>query len=91
MNLPLKVPLQKVTDSLLEEKGLDVFIKREDLIHKRISGNKWRKLHYCREHCITQLHMCPNIRNLKIRIFLINVKKEHSSLNYRSFFKNVEL
>ena len=46
MNLPLKVPLQKVTDSLLEEKGLDVFIKREDLIHDRISGNKWRKLHY---------------------------------------------
>tara|TARA_Y100001954_G_scaffold193637_1_gene208784 strand:+ start:99 stop:1004 length:906 start_codon:yes stop_codon:yes gene_type:complete len=46
MNLPLKVPLQKVTDSLLEEKGLDVFIKREDLIHDRISGNKWRKLYY---------------------------------------------
>ena len=46
MNLPLKVPLQKVTDSLLEEKGLDVFIKREDLIHDQISGNKWRKLHY---------------------------------------------
>ena len=46
MNLPLNVPLQKVTDSLLEEKGLDVFIKREDLIHDRISGNKWRKLHY---------------------------------------------
>ena len=46
MNLPLKVPLQKVTDSLIEEKGLDVFIKREDLIHDRISGNKWRKLYY---------------------------------------------
>ena len=46
MNLPLKVPLQKVTDSLLEEKCLDVFIKREDLIHDLISGNKWRKLHY---------------------------------------------
>ena len=46
MNLPLEVPLQKVIDSLLEEKDLDVFIKREDLIHDRISGNKWRKLHY---------------------------------------------
>ena len=46
MNLPLKVPLQKVINSLLEEKGLDVFIKREDLIHDRISGNKWRKLYY---------------------------------------------
>lgn len=46
MNLPIKLPLQKVTDSLLEAKGLDVFIKREDLIHDQISGNKWRKLHY---------------------------------------------
>ena len=46
MNLPLNVPLQKVTDSLIEEKALDVFIKREDLIHDRISGNKWWKLHY---------------------------------------------
>ena len=46
MNLRLKVPLQKVRESLLEEKGIDVFIKREDLIHDRISGNKWRKLYY---------------------------------------------
>lgn len=46
MNLPLNVPLQKVTDSLIEEKALSVIIKREDLIHERISGNKWWKLHY---------------------------------------------
>ena len=56
MNLPLKVPLQKVTDSLLEEKGLNVFIKREDLIHDRISGNKWRKLHYNLEEAAAKKH-----------------------------------
>ena len=59
MNSPLKVPLQKVTDSLIEEKGLDVFIKREDLIHDRISGNKWRKLHYNLQEATAKKH--PNL------------------------------
>ncbi len=46
MYLPVKVPLQEITDPLLEEKSLRVFVKREDLIHEKISGNKWRKLVY---------------------------------------------
>ncbi len=42
----VNAPLQQLNDPLFEEKGIDVFIKREDLIHPNISGNKWRKLKY---------------------------------------------
>lgn len=31
---------------LAEEKGLTVFVKREDLLHPEVSGNKFRKLKY---------------------------------------------
>ncbi len=37
---------QKVNLSLLEEKKVSLFIKREDKIHPLISGNKYRKLKY---------------------------------------------
>jgi len=30
----------------LREKGVELFVKRDDLIHPVISGNKWRKLKY---------------------------------------------
>ncbi len=33
-------------DFLFEEKGVQVYIKREDLLHEHISGNKFRKLKY---------------------------------------------
>jgi 1-aminocyclopropane-1-carboxylate deaminase len=46
MYLPLEAPLQEIVDSVLEDKDLRVFVKREDLIHDKISGNKWRKLYY---------------------------------------------
>ena len=46
MNLPLIPPLQELSDSVLIQKGLRLFILREDLIHPFISGNKWRKLYY---------------------------------------------
>ena len=46
MYLPLEAPLQEIVDSVLEDKGLRVFVKREDVIHDKISGNKWRKLYY---------------------------------------------
>ncbi|MBK9731893.1 MAG: 1-aminocyclopropane-1-carboxylate deaminase/D-cysteine desulfhydrase [Chitinophagaceae bacterium] len=39
-------PLQQLNDTLFEEKQVRVFIKRDDLIHPQISGNKWRKLKY---------------------------------------------
>jgi 1-aminocyclopropane-1-carboxylate deaminase len=37
---------QRLRLPLLEEAGVEVFVKREDLIHPEVSGNKWRKLRY---------------------------------------------
>jgi 1-aminocyclopropane-1-carboxylate deaminase len=42
MNIPS--PLQKLESDLLTEKQIDLWVKRDDLIHPTISGNKWRKL-----------------------------------------------
>jgi 1-aminocyclopropane-1-carboxylate deaminase len=39
-------PVHQIKDKLFGERGLSVFIKRDDLIHPIISGNKWRKLKY---------------------------------------------
>jgi len=43
-NLPS--PLQKISHPLFNQKGLELYIKRDDLIHPEISGNKWRKLKF---------------------------------------------
>jgi 1-aminocyclopropane-1-carboxylate deaminase len=39
-------PVQQIQNKLFDEQGLKLFIKRDDLIHPLISGNKWRKLKY---------------------------------------------
>nr|WP_275441490.1 pyridoxal-phosphate dependent enzyme [Psychrobium sp. MM17-31] len=39
-------PLQQLSDPLFDEHRIKVYIKRDDLIHPQISGNKWRKLKY---------------------------------------------
>ncbi len=39
-------PLEKIEDPLFDEKELSVYIKRDDLIHPEVMGNKWRKLKY---------------------------------------------
>nr|WP_202886037.1 pyridoxal-phosphate dependent enzyme [Kribbella sandramycini] len=44
LNLPS--PLQELRDDRLTAAGLRVLLKRDDLIHPEISGNKWRKLKY---------------------------------------------
>jgi 1-aminocyclopropane-1-carboxylate deaminase/D-cysteine desulfhydrase-like pyridoxal-dependent ACC family enzyme len=47
LTFPLKIaPLIKVNDPLLEKKKITLYIKREDLIHPYIFGNKWYKLKY---------------------------------------------
>lgn len=43
-NLPS--PIQQIDHPLLAEKEIRLFIKRDDLIHDQIMGNKWRKLKY---------------------------------------------
>ena len=39
-------PIQEVQNNLLQSKGIRLLIKRDDLIHPQVSGNKWRKLKY---------------------------------------------
>jgi len=42
----LPTPLQELTDELIISAGIKLYIKRDDLIHPTVSGNKWRKLKY---------------------------------------------
>lgn len=44
VNVP--TPLEELHHSVLEEKQVRLFVKRDDLIHGEIMGNKWRKLKY---------------------------------------------
>ena len=39
-------PLQRIDDPFLKNYSVNLFIKRDDLIHPEITGNKWRKLKY---------------------------------------------
>ncbi len=39
-------PLQLIEDELLTKRRIRLFVKRDDLIHPQVSGNKWRKLKY---------------------------------------------
>jgi 1-aminocyclopropane-1-carboxylate deaminase/D-cysteine desulfhydrase-like pyridoxal-dependent ACC family enzyme len=39
-------PVKEIRDDLLTEKNVRLFIKRDDLLHAQISGNKIRKLKY---------------------------------------------
>ncbi|GAB3922311.1 1-aminocyclopropane-1-carboxylate deaminase/D-cysteine desulfhydrase [Mucilaginibacter myungsuensis] len=46
IQLQIFSPVHQIQHPLFDETGLKVFIKRDDLIHPIISGNKWRKLKY---------------------------------------------
>ncbi len=46
MLLPNPVPVQFLTHDLLEKKGIELAIKRLNLIHPKVSGNKFFKLKY---------------------------------------------
>lgn len=51
MNLLLPSPLTVLELPLFVEKDVTVYLKRDDLIHPIISGNKWRKLHLTLAFC----------------------------------------
>lgn len=38
--------LQQLSNEEIEKAGVQLYIKRDDLIHPTVSGNKWRKLKY---------------------------------------------
>ena len=40
------IPVTELQDAIFAEKEVKLFVKRDDLIHPYISGNKWRKLRY---------------------------------------------
>jgi 1-aminocyclopropane-1-carboxylate deaminase len=46
LELCLPSPLQELADPRLLSAGVRVLLKRDDLIHPEIPGNKWRKLKY---------------------------------------------
>lgn len=43
---PQATPVQEIYDPLLDHHGVRLLIKRSDLVHPTISGNKWYKLKY---------------------------------------------
>lgn len=42
----LPTRLDKIENELTKKQGIHLYLKRDDLIHPEISGNKWRKLKY---------------------------------------------
>lgn len=46
ISLQLPSPLVEVHDARVESRGVRLYLKRDDLIHVELSGNKWRKLKY---------------------------------------------
>lgn len=42
----LPSPLVELRDERLQRRGVRVYLKRDDLIHPEVPGNKWRKLKY---------------------------------------------
>ena len=47
-------PEEAISAELFTEKKVSVFIKRDDLIHPYISGNKWRKLKYTLQRALSE-------------------------------------
>ena len=44
--------LTKLDDPLLDKHQIELWMKRDDLLHPIISGNKWRKLKYSLDHAL---------------------------------------
>ncbi len=42
----LPTPLQPLIDEITQQAGIQLYLKRDDLIHPTVSGNKWRKLKF---------------------------------------------
>src|SRR6266567_3718668 len=45
-SLRLPSPVEHLLDDRLRHKGVQILLKRDDLIHPEVPGNKWRKLKY---------------------------------------------
>ncbi len=47
-----KTKLEQIHHPVLNQKEITLFVKRDDLLHPIISGNKWRKLKYIIHHAL---------------------------------------
>jgi 1-aminocyclopropane-1-carboxylate deaminase len=45
--------LQLINEPFILQKGIQLYLKRDDLLHPIISGNKWRKLKYILNHALS--------------------------------------
>jgi len=45
--------LTQIIEPFIQEQGIELYLKRDDLLHPIISGNKWRKLKYILEHALS--------------------------------------
>ena len=45
--------LDKIDEPFIQEHGVELWLKRDDLLHPVISGNKWRKLKYILDHALS--------------------------------------
>jgi 1-aminocyclopropane-1-carboxylate deaminase len=54
ITLEIFSPVHQINNKLFDDKGIKVFIKRDDLIHPIISGNKWRKLKYTLKKAVSE-------------------------------------
>lgn len=52
--IQIPTPLEQIEEELFAEKGVEVFVKRDDLTHPFISGNKFRKLKYNLHEAVKQ-------------------------------------
>ena len=48
-----KSTLEQIKEPFILERGIELYLKRDDLLHPIISGNKWRKLKYILEHALS--------------------------------------
>lgn len=47
-------PLTRILDPTLDKHGVELWMKRDDLLHPVISGNKWRKLKYSLDFALSR-------------------------------------
>lgn len=46
-------PLTRINDPWLDQYAVELWLKRDDLLHPVVSGNKWRKLKYVLQHALS--------------------------------------
>lgn len=47
-SLPLRLPspIEELHDERASRRSVRIYLKRDDLVHPELTGNKWRKLRY---------------------------------------------